>query len=186
MSKHVHEEPKRDHQWLEDQLELIWQNHFADVERLNTVTIRWGRAARTRLGTITGRKGTVQAPTYSEIRINPLLQDEKIPKAVVWQTIAHEVAHYCHGFCSPHPRKYDHPHRGNVIEKELFEREFAAVYNEAQAWLKQHWATHVASTIATPQMRRKRRRTYGQRPNTVSLLSNIRKIVIRRNRLGNR
>jgi hypothetical protein len=176
----------RDQAWLEDQLLLIWRNHFADVKKLNTVTIKWGRISRTRLGTITAKGGfnPHDKPEVSEIRINSLLQHETIPQSVIWQTIAHELAHYTHGFCSPHPKKYDHPHRGNVIQKELYDREMHDVYNNAHVWIKDNWHTHVASVAHTsPLLKRRKRRTYGKRK-SVSLLSHFGKAITRRRRLG--
>src|SRR6266542_4084920 len=114
----------RNQQWLEVLFESLWQDHFSDVSRPNQVVVKWGRMSRTRLGTITARGGfrPLTNPEISEIRINPLLQHHEVPESVIRQTIAHEVAHYSHGFCSPHPRRFDHPHRGNVIEKELLRR----------------------------------------------------------------
>jgi hypothetical protein len=162
----------RSHAWLQQQFQEIWDTHFADVERLNIVTITWGGTARQRLGSITGKGGSFDSPERSEIRINALLRDERIPQSVVWQTIGHEMAHYTHGFCSPHPKKFAHPHRGNVIEKELVARNMTAVYKESEAWLKQNWHTHVSSTIG---LKPKKRRTYGSK--SVSLLSHIRKAI---------
>lgn len=156
---------QRSHVWLQEQLTIIWNTHFSDVERLNRVTIMWGGTARTRLGSITAKGGSFDKPDHSLIRINALLRDERIPQSVVWQTIGHELAHYTHGFCSPHPRKFDHPHRGNVIEKELIARNMEDVYRESEAWLKKNWHAHVASTIG-PKIRK--RRNYGTKP--VSLL----------------
>lgn len=165
---------QRSHVWLQEQLRLIWEDHFTDVERLNMVTITWGGTARTRLGSITGKGGTFDKPERSEIRVNALLRDERIPQSVVWQTIGHELAHYTHGFCSPHPKKFSHPHRGNVIEKELIARNLTDVYKESETWLKQNWHSHVASTIG-PKPRK--RRTYVRRTKSVSLLSHIRKAI---------
>ncbi len=164
----------RNHTWLNDQLDAIWQNHFADVAHLNQVVISWGRSNRTRLGTITAKHGPSDNPTVSEIRLNSLLRDETVPLAVVWQTIAHELAHYTHGFCSPHPRKYRHPHRGNVIERELVKRNLGQVYNEAQAWLKDHWHPYVATSLGRAKPRQRKRRIYERK--SLSLLPDWRKI----------
>ncbi len=173
----VREQPilkQRSHVWLQEQLAIIWENYFGDVERLNRVTITWGGTARTRLGSITAKGGSFDCPEHSEIRINALLRDERIPESVVWQTISHELAHYTHGFCSPHPRKFDHPHRGKVIEKELFARNLTDVYVESEGWLKKNWHAHVASTIGHQP---RKRRSYDRRSKSVSLLSHIRKAI---------
>jgi hypothetical protein len=171
----------RDATWLNQQLDLIWSAHFPDVARLNTVTIKWSRVNRTRLGTITGKGGTFwkNNPEVSEIRINPLLQHESVPISVVWQTIAHELSHYTHGFCSPHPQKYPHPHRGNVIQKELQARDLGVIHTEAEGWLKQHWRSHVIAHAA-PSATLKRRR-YVPR-NQMSVLSHLKRALKRRYR----
>lgn len=165
---------QRDQAWLESQLEHIWQNHFHDVARLNTVTIQWGRANRNRLGSITGKGGSYNTPEHSQILINSLLRNPEIPESVILQTIAHELSHYAHGFCSPHPQKYNHPHRGRVIENELFKRNLSDVYLESQKWLKQNWYTHVSSTIGVKR-RKVKRSTNG--PKRMSLLSHLGKII---------
>lgn len=169
---------ERSQAWLEQQLEIIWTNHFSDIERLNTVLIKWGRPTRTRLGTITGRGGKYDNPEMSLIRINPLLQDPRVPKTVVWQTIIHEVAHYTHGFCSPHPKKYAHPHRGGVIEQEFVARQLSHIHDEAEGWLKKNWVSHVTDSIGLKRRKRTRRRSYARRK-PVSLLSYFQQIIDR-------
>lgn len=165
---------KRTQAWLEQQLETIWLNHFSDVARLNTVTIKWSRINRTRLGTITAKGGhdIRNNPELSEIRINPLLQHPEVPQSVIWQTIAHELAHYTHGFCSPHPRRFRDPHRGGVVKNELIERKLGDIYLESEKWLRNNWTMHVTSQINT----KPRRRRYARRK-PVSLLSHLKKAI---------
>jgi hypothetical protein len=165
----------RSHTWLVEQLNSIWSQHFADVERLNTVTISWGKHNRNRLGAITAKGGTAANPERSEIRINSLLRNPEIPEIIAQQTIAHELAHYTHGFCSPHPQKYRLPHQGGVIEKELQARGLGDVYNEAEAWLKANWRGHVHDTLGKP-----RRKSHAR----LSVLQNFTQGIIGRNRLG--
>jgi hypothetical protein len=176
----------RDQAWLEHQLQAIWHNHFYDVARLNTVTIKWGKNSRTRLGTISikAKHPITGLPAVSEIRINPLLQDPNVPPTVVWQTIAHELAHYTHGYCSPHPKKYAHPHRGNVIEKELRGRNLSTTHDHAESWLKEHWHAYVAASVGPKRQRARTRRSYYVHTQPVSILSHLRKIASRRRRLG--
>ncbi|HEY1074380.1 MAG TPA: hypothetical protein VGE59_01620 [Patescibacteria group bacterium] len=176
---------KRSHTWLQQQLDIIWSQHFSDIERLNIVTIEWGRTNRNRLGSITGKGGSRDNPTRSEIRINSLMRDERVPESVIWQTIAHELSHYCHGFCSPHPQKYPHAHRGNIIEKELRSRNLAIVYEESEAWLKANWRNYLAQTIGTTRRKAPIRRTYAPRI-TVSLLQNFKQGLIGQHRLRRR
>jgi len=59
----------------------------------------------------------------SFIGINALLQHAQVPEYVLITTIAHELTHYAHGFGSPLPRCYEHPHANNVVERELERRE---------------------------------------------------------------
>lgn len=165
----------RSHSWLQSHFESIWRTHFADVEKSNSVTIEWSKHNRNRLGAITAKGGTPTHPEKSEIRINSLLRNPAIPEVVITQTIAHELAHYAHGFCSPHPQKFRHPHRGRVIEKELVARGLGTVYNEAEAWLKQNWRGHVHDVLGQP-----KRRTYAR----LSLLQNLTARITIRRRVG--
>lgn len=167
----------RDQAWLESRFAWLWNAHFSDVAQLNTVRVQWGRATRTRLGTITGRGGSRTHPEVSEIKLNALLRDERIPESVIIQTLAHEIAHYTHGFCSPHPRQYTHPHRGGVIEKELTKRGLKTTSDEAEAWLKQHWSNHIHDRVGIPRLRRRKRSYYVPRRKQVSLLSYLNQIL---------
>jgi hypothetical protein len=175
-------ETERNQAWLEQEFETMWSRHFSDVSRPNRLTVKWGRVSRTRLGAITARGGDIyHNPEVSEIRLNPLLQSSNVPVEVIWQTMAHEATHYCHGFCSPHPRKYRHPHKGNVIVKEFMARDLLAIHNKSHQWLKMHWQTYVTSSVPTKPKRK--RRTYA-RKNNLSLLSNWHRRFTRRRRLG--
>ena len=87
----------RDQKWLESRLKLVWQRGFHDMIPQNEVLIRYGRAARTRLGSIR------MSPDkkVSKILLNRLFQNLEIPLEVIDLTIAHELVHYFHGFNSP-------------------------------------------------------------------------------------
>lgn len=127
----------RDQAWLEDQLAWLWEEYFGDISRLNPVTIGWGRTSRYCLGTIRLKRGGESSLTH--ISLNSTLREAWVPDVVIWQTIAHELTHYGHGFASPHPRRLTYPHRGGVIKRELSRRGLSKVYNQAQAWLKRQW-----------------------------------------------
>jgi hypothetical protein len=140
----------RDQAWLRAQLTDIWNGYFEDVEEENPVVIAWGRAARTRLGSIRYDRRKRE----SKILMNRLLKDEMVPEYVIRATIAHELAHYAHGFSSDHPQLYAHPHRGGVVDKELIKRGLSRELKLQQRWVKAHWLTLIREL---PRARRRRR-----------------------------
>ena len=96
----------RDQEWLENMLADIWDKHFSDVDQANDVVIKYGRAAKQRLGSISlDRKN----PEISVITINPIYTDLDVPEYVIKATIVHEMTHYAHGFNSPHHQKQRYP-----------------------------------------------------------------------------
>lgn len=118
-------------------LEYIWQHHFADVPRVNDVQIAYCTAWKTRLGLIRLSLDT----TISFIGINTLLRLPQVPECVLVTTIAHELAHYAHGFGSPLPRRYEHPHANHVIERELEARELGEHLRFCNEWIDREWYT---------------------------------------------
>ena len=127
----------RDQEWLENMLSNIWLKYFSDVEQANDVVIKYGRAAKNRLGSISlDRKN----PKVSVITINPLYKDLDVPEYVVSATIIHEMSHYAHGFNSPHNQKHRYPHSGGVIRQEFAERGLEDMYLQQKKWLKANWA----------------------------------------------
>ena len=120
---------------LRPSLDAIWQHYFADVPRANEVRIAYCRPWKCRLGLI---RMTLDNAT-SFIGINSLLRSPQVPECVLFVTIAHEVAHYAHGFGSPLPRLYDHPHENNVVEQELARRGLGLLLCEYDDWIEQHW-----------------------------------------------
>jgi len=75
----------------------------------------------------------------SLIEINSLFMDERVPEFVIDTTLAHELVHYMHGFNSPLPRKYRHPHRGGIVDKELIKRGFGHSLRLEKVWAKKDW-----------------------------------------------
>lgn len=129
-------ESYRDEEWLENMLADVWASYFGDVEQENEVVIRFGRAAKQRLGSISLDRNN---PKISIITINPLYKDLDVPEFVIRATIVHEMSHYAHGFNSPHQQKHRFPHSGGVIRQEFAERGLEDMYLQQKRWLKEHW-----------------------------------------------
>lgn len=164
----------RDDKWLFEKLDEVWDKHFPDVPQENDVRIVWGRRARTRLGSIKQVPNTkYQLPNKLRINnssiqnsnrhpgtiitINSLFKDENIPEYVVLSTIAHELAHYAHGFHSPLEQKYATPHAGGIIHAELRERGLGELEKKQKSWLKLNWREYILKNLPQKTIRRKRR-----------------------------
>ncbi|MGB8345121.1 MAG: hypothetical protein WCD86_09565 [Ktedonobacteraceae bacterium] len=116
-------------------LEDIWRLYFADIARANAVQIAYGYPWKTRLGLI--RMTLDQSASF--IGVNALLQHADVPDYVLITTIAHELAHYAHGFGSPLPRRYAHPHAGNVVNRELEQRGLGEYAQHSDQWIDKYW-----------------------------------------------
>lgn len=116
-------------------LNSIWQHYFSDVPYANSVQIAYCRPWKSRLGLI---RMSLDC-THSFIGINSLLQHTEVPDTVLVTTIAHELAHYTHGFGSPLPQLYDHPHADNVVDLELERRGLGAALFECNQWIDEQW-----------------------------------------------
>jgi hypothetical protein len=125
----------RDNSWLSAQLEYIWSTWFADVERVTPVSIQFVRPWKRRLAVIY----LADQERRSFIGVNRYLRDHRVPYPVCLVTIAHELAHYAHGFGSHHPRRYHHPHRGNVVQRELTRRGLGAELRFYTEWTNEVW-----------------------------------------------
>lgn len=73
------------------------------------------------------------------ITVTRYFMNEIVPDFVVRATVAHEMCHYTHGFQSPLQKKFDKPHQGNIINKELVKRDLLEEQKAADKWLKEHW-----------------------------------------------
>lgn len=154
----------RDDTWLDQRFSLLFQNHFSDIVPTNEIVIKFGRKSRTRLGSIgmTGWQSKNRAVGYrgrgdhgvSVITLTSYFQLEAVPEEIIDATIAHELVHYVHGFHSPRPQLYAHPHRGGVVETELERRGLLELTIRQQKWLADNWRTIVGPSIKP----RKRRR----------------------------
>jgi len=129
----------RTNHWLAERLDAIHRQHFSDVPIGNIIMVKFGRASRTRFGSIIARPRAGHAQPVSYITINSLFQDEEVPEYVIDATLAHEFAHYAHGFHSPLERKYQHPHRGGVVDKELVSRGAGEILKQQKAWAKKEY-----------------------------------------------
>ena len=123
----------RSEEWLRERLDTIIRVHYPDLPTGYPIVIRYGNRARYRFGSIAARNGK------SIILINRLFSLPEVPPYVVDETIAHELAHYVHGFGSGLPRKYADPHRGGVVDKELARRGLAKVEEASTHWRKANW-----------------------------------------------
>ena len=124
----------RDDLWLNKRLSEIWEIFFSDVVRKNNIKIRFLGRWKNKFGHIKKLKDG-----SSEIVINGLFKDDKIPDYIVDLTIAHEIVHYLHGFNSPYPKKFRYPHQGGIVKKELISRGFKIPLKIERRFLKQDW-----------------------------------------------
>ncbi len=116
-------------------LETIWRRYFSDVPCKNEVQIAYCSPWKTRLGMI---RMTVDE-ALSFIGVNALLQHSTVPEYLLVATIAHELVHYAHGFGSPLPRLYTHPHANNVVNKELAKRGLEEYVQLSDEWIDNYW-----------------------------------------------
>ena len=126
----------RTNSWLAERLTDLHLNHFSDVPIENLILVRFGRASRTRFGSIIARpkKGHTKPVTY--ITINSLFQDLAVPDFVIDATLAHEFVHYSHGFHSPLKQAYKFPHKGDIVNKELRKRGIGSILDMQTEWAK--------------------------------------------------
>lgn len=130
---------KRDSRWLQNLMEAIWRRYFPDIARVNPVEIRFGRYARFRFGSIRlVSKNPLSRSPKSIILVTRMFQDEAIPPRVIAYTVAHELAHYAHGFSSRHARHADYPHAGGVVDRELVGRGMGHIVAAYKTWLKSY------------------------------------------------
>lgn len=125
----------RDEEWLGALFHRIWEERFKDLKKRNNVVIRWKGRWKNKFGHIKRLKNK-----DSEIGINSLFRDEKVPEYIIELTIAHEIVHYMHGFHSPHPKLFKHPHKGGVVDKELKLRGYLEEIKKERIWFKEVWS----------------------------------------------
>ncbi|MFH0752710.1 MAG: hypothetical protein V1914_03900 [archaeon] len=124
----------RDEVWLKDRFEKIWEMAFPDVTRMNNVRVRFLGRWKNKFGHIKKLKNE-----DTEIVINGLFKEEAIPEYIIDLTLAHEIVHYSHGFSSPLPKKYKHPHAGGVVRRELKARGLGPLLRKERGFVKNEW-----------------------------------------------
>ena len=124
----------RDDYWLAERLNQIWLLLFPEIERKNNVVIRFKGKWKNKFGHIKKLKNK-----DTEIIINSMFKDSRVPEFIIDLTIAHELVHYTHGFNSPLEQKYKYPHKGNVVDKELIRRGFGHLLKKEKEFFKGEW-----------------------------------------------
>ncbi|MBI2667187.1 hypothetical protein HYX17_00275 [Candidatus Woesearchaeota archaeon] len=125
----------RDDNWLNDKMSKVWYSLFPEVEKKNNVIIRFKGKWKNKFGHIKLLKNK-----DTEIAVNSLFKDLRIPSYIINLTIAHELVHYAHGFNSPHKKLYKHPHKGGVVNKELRRRGYYGLLKLERKWIKEEWS----------------------------------------------
>lgn len=154
-------EGERKNNDLEEMMYELWDNYFADVPRKNLVLIHFGKKSVRQLGCIrwVGNRSKVKGiykkksdehrlqddKRISQITITGYFKDRAVPDQVVRMVIAHEMVHYTHGFHSPLPKLYAHPHKGNIVNKELIKRGLGEPLQLSELWVKENWVPYLRS-----------------------------------------
>ncbi len=138
----------RDQKWLDGLLGAIWQRFFPDIKKVNPVEIKWGRYARFRFGSIRLVQSRFGTRDKSVIIITRMFQSTKVPDKVVAYTVAHELAHYAHGFSSKHARASQYPHAGGMVDRDLKKRGLGHVVTAYKEWLKGYRTEVIAEKVS--------------------------------------
>lgn len=134
----------RTNEWLDLQLQHIWQKHFSDIEQVTPIKIQFGRRAYRRLGSIILSPSRAdRQKQHAHIVISGILADTQVPEFIIQQVIAHELVHYIHGFGSHLPRHLKHPHQGGVIVREFKRRGLWELFRAYQSWMKINWLPYL-------------------------------------------
>ncbi len=137
---------QRNNKWLKDKLKTIWQRYFSDIKVANNIFVKFGRPARTRLGSIKLGRRNIDVNTV--ITINGYFTDPKVPEFVVDGVLAHELTHYAHGFASPHTQKHRYPHLGGVVREEMTDRGLKNLLALEKRWIKNNWIKYLKNRKA--------------------------------------
>lgn len=158
---------------LENRLHHFIASNFSDIEIKNEIIISFGRKAKRQLGSI-----KLLPSGASKITITAHFKDEKIPQVVVDETIIHEFVHYSHGFSSPLPQFYKHPHKHGIMRKEFEKRGLINIYSKSKKWLKNNWHQYLIEVGAeTPQPRKISKRKKQSQDPLYLLLKKFRNIL---------
>ena len=124
----------RDDNLLATRLNQIWQMLFPEVERKNNIIIRFKGRWKNKFGHI-----KLLRSKETEIAVNSHFKNEAIPEYLIDITITHELVHYMHGFNSPLERRFKHPHKGNIVNRELIARGFGSMLKKEKEFIKNEW-----------------------------------------------
>jgi len=124
----------RDDLFLAERLNQIWNMLFPEVERKNNIIVRFKGKWRNKFGHIKLLKDKT-----TEIAINSHFKNLEIPEYIIDLTLAHELVHYMHGFNSPLEKRFRHPHKGNIVNRELVNRGFGSMLRLEKAFVRQKW-----------------------------------------------
>lgn len=128
----------RDNAWLKSRLELIWSRHFADVPKSNEFLVTFGRYARFRFASIKYQRKSMFSKGTTTITVSSMFKSDSVPEEVVLYSLAHELAHYAHGFSSSEKKKHRHPHKGGVVDREIEVRGLTVLVKAYKVWLKEY------------------------------------------------
>ncbi len=139
----------------------VWEKYFNDIPRKNFVVTKFGKYAKRQLGCIkyATEKTKIKAllkkyeeeigvqdiESVSVIILTRYFISDKVPEFVLVSTLSHEICHYAHGFHSPLPKQFRYPHKGGVVEKELFSRGLGNILSKSDAWLKENWLKTISN-----------------------------------------
>ena len=137
----------RTKEWLQNEFNQLTRDHFPQIEQTDSIRIVFGRPTAVRLGSIRLMKPSDPAEG-TLIRVNGLFRNPRIPRFVVREVIAHELAHWVHGVHTVSERAYRHPHRGGVVGRELVDRWLKEVVYLSKTWLKRNWQPFVREARA--------------------------------------
>ncbi len=154
------EVPLRDSQWLEQRVKHIWDTYYSDGPSGYPIRVRFGPKARYRYGSIYSRGEACY------VLVNALFAHPDVPEYVVDATLAHELAHYVHGYGSGLRKLHAHPHRGGVVDKEMEKRGCLFLEVKASEWRRTRWqdfyTTYAADILQNRADREKRNLTAWQ------------------------
>jgi hypothetical protein len=131
-----YDQSMRNNQWLAQKLNELHEQYFADIPIENVILVRFGRASRSRFGSIIARPAIGYHKPVTYIAINSLFKDEEVPEYVILATLMHEFVHYAHGFHSPLEQKYRYPHKGGIVNREIRTRGGGELLALQEAWVK--------------------------------------------------
>lgn len=130
-------------QYLAKKTAALIRENFSQKGVTNLLIVRWGGKWSRKLGHIKPLKNDKKQDVEfgSIIEINSLLKSVDIPEYILDYVLMHELTHYFQGFGSNHERKFKHPHRGGLVDKELQRLGWNEIMEKSEKWLKENWAT---------------------------------------------